>query len=170
MVQLFELLVMPMPSVCGNDLAAVPIPGAVTHRLAKDANGSPCLLIRQPLQNARSAPIRLQNLLVSFDVPCSIVAPGGKLELDTFTIIRCSPADPRLFPHFLKIIDPIVAGLGPLPATAEVRRVISGLVAIFQALGVPARKTVQGLWAEILLIRLASDPSAMAAAWHRDPV
>jgi hypothetical protein len=170
LLQLFESLVMPMPVVHGNDLVAVPIPDAITHRLAKDANGSPCLLIRQPPQYVRAAPIRLQNLLVSFDVPCSIRAPGGKLEKDTFTILCCSPTNPRLFPHFLKIVTPIVAGLGPLPTTAEVRRVISGLVAVFQALTVPAKKTVQGLWAEILLIRLSSDPCALAAAWHRDPL
>jgi putative PD-(D/E)XK family protein DUF4420 len=170
LVELFGSLVMPMPAVTGSDLAAIPIPGADTHRLAKDASGSPCLLIRQPPRTARSAPIRLENLLVSFEVPCAITAPGGKLERDTFTIVRCSPANPRLFSHFLKIISPLVAGLGQSPTTAAVRRVISGLVELFQALAAPARKTIQGLWAELLLIRLSSDPRAMVAAWHLDPL
>jgi hypothetical protein len=40
---------------------------------------------------------------------------------------------------------------------------------LFQALAGPAKKTVQGVWAELLLIRLSSDPSALAAAWHREP-
>jgi hypothetical protein len=170
LVQLFESLVMPMPAVTGSDLAAVPIPGGDTHRLAKDSNGSPCLLIRQPPQSARSVPIRLENLLVSFDVPCVITAPGGQLERSTFTIVRCSPANPRLFPHFLRVISPLVAGLGPSPTAAAVRRMISGLVELFQALAVTGSKTIQGLWAELLLIRMSSDPPAMVAAWHRDPL
>jgi hypothetical protein len=29
---------------------------------------------------------------------------------------------------------------------------------------------IQGIWAELLIIRLSRDPSAMAAAWHRDPL
>ena len=170
LVQLFESLVMPLPAVAGSDLAAVPIPGAESHRLAKDSNGAPCLLIRQPSQSTRSVPIRLENLFVSFDVPCVITVPGSKLERDTFTIVRCSPANPRLFAHFLKIIFPLVAGLGPSPTTAAVRRAISGLVELFQTLAVPARKTIQGLWAELLLIRVSPNPWAMAAAWHREPL
>lgn len=170
LLRLFESLVMPMPEVSGNDLSAVPIPSAETHRLAKDSNGSPCLLIRQPSQSVRSAPIRLENLFVSFGVPCTITQPGGILERDTFTIVRCSAANPGLFPHFLRIVSPMVAALGPSPTPAAVRRAISGLVELFQALAAPARKTIQGIWAEVLLIRLSSNPRAMAAAWHRDPL
>jgi hypothetical protein len=169
LVQQFESLVLPLPAVFGSDLAAVPILGAATHRLAKDANGSPCVLLRQPAQAQRASPIRLDNLLVSFDVPCSIALPGGELERDTFTIVRCAPTDPLLFPHFLQIIAPVVALLGAAPPTAAVRRMILSLVALFQALAVPPTKTIQGLWAELLLIRLSSDPPATARAWHRDP-
>lgn len=170
LLQLFQSLVAPSPSASGNDLSAVPIPDAEAHRLAKDANGSPCLLIRQLAHSARSAPIRLENLMVSFDVPCTIRHPGGSIERDTFTIVRCSTANPGLFPHFLKIISPTVAALGPSPSHAAVRRAISGLVELFQALAAPAKKTIQGIWAELLLIRLSRDPLAMAAAWHRDPL
>jgi Putative PD-(D/E)XK family member, (DUF4420) len=166
--RLYELLLMPMPTP-SNDLSAVPFPGAETHRLAKDSNGSPCLLIRQPGERRHAAPIRLQNLSVSFDVPCTITQPGQKQELGTFTIVRCSSVNPRLFPHFLKIVSPIVTVLGPTPTPAMVRRAISGLVELFQALAAPPRKTIQGIWAEVLLIRLSSDPRIVATAWHRDP-
>jgi hypothetical protein len=99
-----------------------------------------------------------------------VTEPGGKQQQDTFTIVRCSASNPSLFPHFLKIISPIVMALGPSPAPAAVGKAISGLVALFQAISAPAKKTVQGIWAELLLIRLSSDPHAMATAWHRDPV
>jgi hypothetical protein len=170
LVQLFESLVAPMRSANGNDLAAVPIPSIDTHRIAKDANGSPCLLIRQAPQSVRSAPIRLENLRVSFNVPCTVTSPGGNQEHDVFTIVRCVAANPALFPHFLRIISPIVVALGPTPTQAEVRRAISGLVELFQTLTAPGNKTIQGLWAELLLIRLSSNPAALASAWHRDPL
>lgn len=168
--QLFESLVMPMPAASGSSLSAVPISGSLAHRLAKDASGSPCLLVQQPPSHSRAAPIRLENLQVSFSVPCTVTEPGGKQEEDTFTIVRCSAANPVLFPHFLKVIAPIARTLGPLPTPAAVRRAISGLVELFQAISAPAKKTVQGIWAELLLIRLSSDPHAMATAWHRDPI
>lgn len=168
LVQVFQSLVMPMPAATGQELAAVPIPGAERHRLAKDASGSPCVLIRQREQTSRPAPIRLENLLVSFDVPCRVRHPGGNREEATFTIVRCSNRNPALFPHFLKIASPMIAALGAAPTATAVRRAIYGLVELFQSLSVPARKTTQGLWAELLLIRLSRDPLTMAAAWHRE--
>jgi len=59
--------------------------------------------------------------------------------------------------------------LGPTPTSAAVRRAITGLVELFQALALPAKKSVQGLWAELLLIRYATDPALIAAAWHGTP-
>src|SRR5258706_5853085 len=170
LLQVFQSLVLPITAASGNHLSAVPIPGAECHRLAKDASGSPCLLIRQSPQIASAAPIRLENLLITFDVSCTVVQPGGEPERDTFTIIRCTSSNPALFPHFLRILSPLVAALGPTPTQAAVRRAVSGLVELFQALATPPKKTIQGLWAELVLIRQASDPQAMVAAWHRGPL
>jgi len=166
---LFEALVLPLERPAGRSLSAVAIPDAGSHRLAKDAGGSPCLLLRQPPSAGATPPIRLQNLLVSYGVPCAISHSEGQQEEGTFTIITCSSADPSLFPHFLRILSPVIATLGAMPTAAAVRRAISGLVDLFQALTIPAKKSIQGLWAELLVIRGAGDPVALAAAWHGVP-
>lgn len=70
LLALFESLVLPLEPPSGTNLSAIPIPGCQTHRLAKDANGSPCVLLRQPHGAARPASIHLQNLSTSYDVPC----------------------------------------------------------------------------------------------------
>ena len=168
--ELFEALVLPLERPAGRSLSAIAIPGAGSHRLAKDSSGSPCLLLRQSASASPTPPIRLQNLLVSYGVPCAISHPDGQQEEGNFTIIKCSSADPSLFPHFLRILSPIITMLGATPTAAAVRRAISGLVDLFQALATPAKKSVQGLWAELLVIRSASDPLALVAAWHGLPV
>jgi hypothetical protein len=170
LTELFEALVMPLERPAGRSLSAVAIPGAESHRLAKDSSGAPCLLLRQPVSASPTPPIRLQNLLVSYGVPCAISHPDGQQEEGIFTIIKCSSVDPSLFPHFLRILSPIIATLGAKPTAAAVRRAISGLVDLFQALTTPAKKSVQGLWAELLVIKRASDPRALVAAWHGLPV
>jgi Putative PD-(D/E)XK family member, (DUF4420) len=167
LASLYELLVLPLGEPSGTNLSAVEIPESQTHRLAKDANGSPCLLLRQPSGTTRPTPIRLQNLFVSYDVPCKITHASGTQEQGNFTIIKCSNSDPKLFPHFLRIISPMVIALGPTPTSAAVRRAISGLVELFQALTAPAGKSIQGIWGELFVIRKASDPTTVAAAWHR---
>ena len=164
---LFESLVLPLAQPSGDNFSAIPIPGFETHRLAKDVSGAPCLLLRQPAGATRPAPIRLQNLLVAYDVPCTITFPSGAKEQESFTILRCSDADPRLFAHFLKIVSPVVAALGAMPTSAAVRQAISGLVQLFQALTAPAKKSIQGVWAELFLIRNSSNPMVLTSAWHR---
>jgi hypothetical protein len=168
--ELFESLVLPLERPAGRSLSAVAIPGAGSHRLAKDAGGSPCLLLRQPASASPTPPIRLQNLLVSYGVLCAISHPDGRQEEGMFTIIKCSSADPSLFPHFLRILSPVIATLGATPTAAAVRRAISGLVDLFRALTAPAKKSIQGLWAELLIIRRSADPVALAAAWHGLPI
>jgi hypothetical protein len=168
--ELFESLVLPLERPTGRSLSAVGIPGAGSHRLAKDVGGSPCLLLRQPASASPTPPIRLQNLLVPYGVPCAISHSDGQQEDGTFTIIKCSSADPSLFPHFLRILSPIITTLGPTPTAAAVRRAISGLVDLFQALTAPAKKSIQGLWAELLIIRRSADPVTLVAAWHGLPI
>lgn len=166
---LFQSLLLPREQPTGHSLSAVEIPNAQNYRLAKDANGSPCLLLRQSASSAPPAPIRLENLTVSYEVPCIISHPTGDQEEGSFTIIKCSTTNAALFPHFLRILSPVIATLGPTPTPAAVRRAISGLVDLFQALTLPAKKSIQGLWAELFVIRGASDPHALAVAWHKLP-
>jgi hypothetical protein len=169
LLALFESLILPLELPSGTNLSAVPIPDSQTHRLAKDANGSPCLLLRQPRGAARPTPIHLQNLSISYDVPCNITHPTGAQEQANFTIIKCSNSDPKLFPHFLRIISPMVVALGPNPTSAAVRRAISGLVELFRALTAPTQKSIQGIWGELFVIHNSADPTTVATAWHRIP-
>jgi hypothetical protein len=168
LASLYESLVLPLEIPSGINFSAVPIPDSETHRLAKDSGGSPCLLLKQPRGTMHPTPIRLQNLFVSYDVPCTITDTVGRQEEGNFTIIRCSNTDPNLFPHFLRILSPMLITLGPTPTSAAVRRAISGLVELFQALAAPAQKSIQGIWAELFLIRTSSYPRIIAAAWHQD--
>jgi hypothetical protein len=169
LLALFESLVLPLEPPSGTNLSAIPIPDSQAHRLAKDANGSPCVLLRQPRGAARPASIHLENLSISYDVPCNITHPTGDREQGNFTIIKCSNSDPKLFPHFLRIISPIVAALGPNPTSAAVRRAILGLVELFRALTAPTQRSIQGIWGELFVIHNAGDPITVAAAWHRIP-
>jgi hypothetical protein len=167
--ELFDSLVLPLEQPTGRSLSAAPIPGYENYRLAKDSSGSPCLLLRQAHAATPTSPIRLQNLIVSYGVPCLITRPDNQQEEGTFTIVKCSNVDPSLFPHFLRILSPVIVTLGAAPTTAAVRRAISGLVDLFQALTMPAKKSVQGLWAELFVIRNSSNPQEVARAWHGAP-
>ena len=164
--EFFRTLVLPAPDPDRASYAAIPIPGS-PHRLAKDSAGAPCLLVVQRSDERSAPPIVLENLTVRYDVECKVRRPNGAHEEGRFTILSCATTDPSLFPHFLTVLSPLVASLGPTPTGAAVRRMISSLVELFRAIAAPGKKVIQGLWAELFLIRNAQDCSAMARAWHR---
>jgi Putative PD-(D/E)XK family member, (DUF4420) len=167
--ELYQASVDPLPTPSGSSYAAVPIPDAPMHSLGKDPSGAPCVLIRTAQGGPLSAPTVLRNLTVVHDVYCRIVRPDGSDAFGTFTIITCSPTDPTLFPHFLRVVSPVLTLLGEAPASNAIRDAIAALVDVFRSLSGPGKRTVQGLWAEMFVIYNASDTKRAAYAWRSLP-
>lgn len=168
LVKLFRSAVDGLPTPTGKSLAGVEVPGLREHRLAKDASGCPCFLIRHDNETIGGTQIRLQNLQVTFNSVCTIEKAGGQRESGLFTIIRCLSRRRELCAQFLQVMSPIAMSLGNQPPPPEIRRAISRVVELFRALMSTPRTIAQGLWGELLVIRNSTDIRAMAAAWHGD--
>ena len=167
---------LPVPLIPPNGeekphLSAFPFPGFGLHRIAKDASGAPSVLIKTADGTAvpRPTPILLEHLAVQHNVDCHIFRSDGTTEEGRFTMVRCVGADRDLHAHFLRVMAPVVAGLGAAPSRREVGRAISQLAELFQSSSQPSRKSVQGLWAELLLIANSRRPDVLVDAWHGDP-
>src|SRR5688500_6623938 len=133
--------------------------GRSNHRIGKDADGAPIILLRvQADSGPRPADIRLENLSVLHDVPCRIWSADAKVVTGTFTVVRCSSPIEDVRQYFLQVMEPFVAMLGRTPTSSIVSQMVDHLVEIFRALSLLPRGSVQGLWAELLLITLATDP------------
>ncbi|HEX6534009.1 MAG TPA: PD-(D/E)XK motif protein [Gemmatimonadaceae bacterium] len=151
--------------------AAREIPGYGQHRIAKGAAGEPALLLEVSDGGgwARPAPIALQNLVVQHRVECIVQRPSGEEETKRFTVVQCIGSDPDLQHYFVRIAGVLVEGLGAKPEHGDVARVINSIVALFHALVRPARKSVQGLWAELFIIAKSKCPEVLVEAWHSEP-
>ncbi|MBX7134342.1 MAG: PD-(D/E)XK motif protein [Fimbriimonadaceae bacterium] len=152
----------------GGDLAftAMPIPGHPGARLARSAEG-PAILFEISGQAAHLAPIVLRNLSVKHNARCRI-EDGGQVQEGQFTVVMCTSQDPGLHGLFLDAIQPLLGRVDssdPRVVTA----VVNALVELFRALGRPAETSVLGLWGELFLISVASDPDRMVGAWHVMP-
>jgi hypothetical protein len=138
--------------------------------VAKDSDGQPALLVSTVHSGSSlPPPVRLENLSVEHGVDCKIWRGDTMTEEGTFTVLRCRSADANLRDHFLSVGGPLVAYMGANPTPAHVALLVNALVQLFRALSEPARKSVQGLWAELFLIARARDCRAMMRAWHPDP-
>jgi hypothetical protein len=172
LTEIFEVLQPPEGTpLSGVRFRAVPIPGNEQHRLGKDVKGAPALLLSVTASpdEKRPAPIALEHLSVQHDVRCEISHPDGTTEEGLFALVQCRSDDPALRAYFLRVAGAIVALLGATPSYSDVSRAISRLVELFRAMSLAPRKSVQGLWAELLIIAQARSPEALVNAWHTLP-
>jgi len=172
LIPLFNSLKTPVaPTTDTSRFSAHRIPEYENHRLAKDVLGAPCLLISvaDKTSDGKSVPILLEHLSVQHDVDCRITTPDGTTEQGRFTVVQCVGADSSLHAQFLRVLSPVVVMLGSAPSRAQVSNLIGTLAELFRAMTQPARKSVQGLWAELFLIARARDPHTLVSSWHVTP-
>lgn len=161
------------PQVTGDEhvlVSAIPIPGHEQFRLAKDSSG--CALILASIASGGTetqAPLLLEHLRVEPARPCRIRHPNGTVEADVFTVVMCSSHDPSLRSYFLLVAGLIVESNSGATSGAELPGKVLAFVELFRAMQQPARKSAQGLWAELALIMWSRKPVTMLRAWHAQP-
>lgn len=160
-----------IPSPEGSHILASPVPGFENHRLARDVQGSPLILIAVPRGRARTrpVPIKLEHLSVQHDMECRISGTDGVVEEGLFTVIACQGEDPALHTYFLRVLESVVMLLGPIPSRSDITRAVFSLAELFRAMTASPTKSIQGLWAELFVIARAADASVLVEAWHTTP-
>lgn len=150
--------------------SAVSIPEYSNHRIAKDKNDNPTLLLSISNKEARTltSNLKLQNVSVLFDIKCKIQQNGNLLER-TFTAVCFIGKDISLKKYFLKLCSTLVEDLGNTPTRDEVRKEITRFIELFRLATEPQTKTIQGLWAELFLISESKDPTHLVRCWHSIP-
>jgi hypothetical protein len=164
---LFDGLALPTEGVQLR-FAVCPIEGVGAHILGKDPQGCPAILIEAGRDGDALMKVELQHLRVAHDLQCHIQYPSGDERTGHFTLIRCS-GDEDIQRLFLRLVSALIPSLGTSPTRNDLARIIAKLVDLFRALTLPARSSTQGLWAELLLISVASNPARLIDAWHVDP-
>lgn len=154
-----------------NRFTAFPIPCYEPHRLGKDAQGKPLLLISVLNVGSQShrTPVVLENLTVQYNLNCRVSRPDGTFEEGVFTVVRCTGEDATLQDYFLKVMSTIVISIGDRPAPSDVAHAMNQLIELFRAMAKAPRKSVQGLWAELFLISQTRQPATLIEAWHIVP-
>lgn len=157
------------PPTTTGDLrfSAQSLPELDAYRIGKNSDSHPALLISVTDPGSRALiDYRLENLDITHGVGCVVVHPDGTQEYQPFSVVRCLSNDSEVQDMFLHSIESMVVAIGSHPTAADVSRGIAKLVEIFRLMGQAPRKTIQGLWAELLVIAEARDPEQLARAWH----
>jgi len=107
--------------------------------------------------------IETAQLLVLRSRRCTISGPERKEG--RFTLLQCRSLDDQTTKYFVDLCSDLGEWARAEPAVS-VGELVLTMVEFFRQLLAPARKTQEGLWAELLLIRQSSRPDVLVRAWH----
>ncbi|MBA3405877.1 MAG: PD-(D/E)XK motif protein [Gemmatimonadaceae bacterium] len=141
-------------------------------RIARSFANHPALIIAMVDDDDSLTPRRLANLTFTPPTEMLVARTDGSVEQARFAVLECIAEDPELGRYFCRVlsaffVDGDVAASGASMAT-ELERVLDGIAALFRSLRRPGKTTVQGLWAELAIIRWASAPERAISAWHSE--
>lgn len=166
-----EALFNALATPTAGSLSARPVAGGARYRVARQGDGAPALLILVDAIIAQPVPAneQLANLSYRPRERLRIESPDGTIEESIHSVLACRAAEPELRHYFFRVVAALLDELGPTPSAEDVDGGVAQLLELFRALERPGRRSVQGLWAELLLIAASSDPEVMVAAWHAEP-
>jgi hypothetical protein len=149
----------------GSHFGVTLVPGRVDTYVARTADDRPALLFVQSAGEARPPAVQTRGLSARFDVACELRA-GNNISRGQFAVVECSSSDRAVQQFFLRVASGLLEWLPANASAADISRVVHELTEMFRALDQPSRRSVQGLWGELLLIATARDVVAALVAWH----
>lgn len=167
LIELFKELPLPKPN---TEFSAVPAGKNCQHKIGKDINGCPTLLIAIKKSNSTTLipNINLKNIKVTHDLECRITHKN-KTENGEFTIVTFTGSDTNLYNSFLRFCEVILDSLKDNANRESVAKILDRCVKLFKDISKPPIKSIHGLWAELFFITLCKDKIKMIKSWHINP-
>lgn len=154
-------------------MSAVRLAPGSKYRVARDGKGDPVLLLElgNRSHDGDGVAVHLRHFEYLPTANASVWdEEAASSEQGTFMVITCRDSDSDLRQHFFGLTAQMIEFLGPKPKPGDADKAIRDLVELFRAMNNPARRTISGLWAELLVLSEAPDIQTAAAAWHSDPM
>jgi Putative PD-(D/E)XK family member, (DUF4420) len=150
-------------------LPATAAPGRAHDYVSLGPQQQPILLLACASSvNLKRPPISLQHLTVEFGIRFRVRTLTGVVE-DDFVVISLRGDDLGFAEAFCLAADALLAAVPEEPSASDIEKAVREFVEVLSALSLPSSRAVAGLWAELWLMSVASDPQAAVTAWHRDP-
>lgn len=153
-----------------NSFSAKAIKEFENHRIAKNFNNNPSLLIfiSENNQDFFITSQNLFNIKVTHNVKCEIET-DKKLSQDNFSVVSYIGQNDDVKDVFLKTCQVLIKSLGQNPSNKKIKQTVDKFIELFKAIKEPPRKSIQGLWSELFLIEQSDFPEKVILGWHSTP-
>lgn len=151
----------------GDSFAIASLPSIKNHKIGISQNGQPMFFIKcDNSTNSKSLDSNLEFISVQFNRQCQLINKKLKIEEDVYTIISLKTDSDYLQEYFLKIVFVLVNNIPEKPLLKDLKIEIEKLINLFTKFSKPPLKTIQGLWAELLVIEQSKEPDYLIQSWH----
>ncbi len=140
------------------------VPFSIHHKIGISNEGFPLFFIKCD-NEAKSIDINLELISVLFSQECNI-NEKEKNSNDIFTIVLLKTLNRDLQQYFTDVFSMILQQLEPIPSEINLYKEVRKVIDLFSSISNSPLKSVQGLWAELLVIDKALDPEYLIQAWH----
>ncbi|MEM6410923.1 MAG: PD-(D/E)XK motif protein [Pseudomonadota bacterium] len=139
------------------------------YYVGKDGGGKACLLIRMMESPGRSPPpIRLESIDAQFELLCQVTDGTGETSEGKFTVVRCRSTERETIWYFFSVCQIIARHLGDEPSRNDLAQAVQKLASIFQNIGKPPVKSLNGLFGELFFISRSRRPTSAIRNWRID--
>ena len=149
-----------------GEIIGVALEGS-TARIGRDYDGLVVLVVPGEPPRGSIAGVNLTNLQIIPGVECIVRTPEQEAH-GRFTLVRCTLADAGVTELFVRVAIAVVGELTAGSEPDELGAIIARLAELFSIAQQASSLSVQGLWAELLVINDAADTRAAALHWHSD--
>ncbi|WP_318640757.1 PD-(D/E)XK motif protein [Flavobacterium ardleyense] len=146
------------------------LPKIKSHKIGISKEGLPLFFIKcEEVSTEKVLDYNLESISIRFNQRCQLKAKGKKNTEGNYTIIALKTDSVDLQEYFLNIIYFIVLKLAEIAKLKELKIEVENLIILFTKFSKLPTKSIQGLWAEILVIEQSLNPEYLIKSWHVSP-
>jgi len=147
------------------------LPKINNHKIGISKTGQPIYFIKcENDLNTIPLDTNLEFITIKYNRQCQLINEEGLINEDNYTVICLNSDSEYLQEYFVNILFFIISKLPENALLKELKTEIEKLIILFTKLSKPAIKTIQGLWAELLIIEQSKNTDYLVKSWHVSPL
>jgi hypothetical protein len=146
------------------------LPKIKNHKIGLSKDELPLFFIKcEEVSSEKVLDYNLESISIHFNKKCQLKDKDKKVTEGNYTIIALKTDSVHLQEYFLNIIYFVILKLPEISKLKELKIEVENLIILFTKFTKLPTKTIQGLWAELLVIEQSSNPEYLVKAWHISP-
>ena len=143
------------------------LPFSKKHKIGISPEGFPLFFVSCSDVNP-IIDINLEKISIQFYRSCNLYENNSQTE-NTYSVISLKTTNIDFQKYFIEIVILIIKKLSDEPTHKQLKIEIQKLVELFSKFNLPPHKTIQGLWAELLIVEQSKNPEYLIQSWHTSP-